>query len=310
MFKIKNLEPLPPKKKEQLPNAKEGIPYKEWQHKHRKRHKWRNIRWATLLFFNTFFVLSFAYDISLLEGSFSGSRLMGFYLMDTYNSLQQFVIGGKTGYWIFLTMNFWLGFSTILIFYWLLGGRTFCSWMCPYHFLAEWAEKLHDYFVKKKMVKERKYNLYLKYVFFTGFLVLAFITQQLVFEDLNPVGILSRSFIYGPSLLLLWVLLLLLIEIFFIRHFWCNYICPVGATYGLIGKLSPMSVKFELDSCGHCKDCQDVCEVPHVLWFVQRGKATQEVHHTTSDCTHCGACVDICPGDALKLTLKGVNKLM
>ena len=149
MFKIKKLEPLPPKKKEQLPNAKEGIPYKEWQHKHRKRHSWRNLRWTVLLSFNIFFILSFVFDISLLEGSFSGSRFMGFYLMDTYNSLQELVIGGKTGYWIFLTMNFWLGFFTILIFYWLLGGRTFCSWMCPYHFLAEFAEKLHNYFVKK-----------------------------------------------------------------------------------------------------------------------------------------------------------------
>jgi len=65
-----------------------------------------------------------------------------------------------------------------------------------------------------------------------------------------------------------------------------------------------------LDNCGHCRDCQDVCEVPHVLWFVQRGKATQKIHYTTSDCTHCGLCVDVCPGDALKLTVKGINKLV
>jgi len=70
-----------------------------------------------------------------------------------------------------------------------------------------------------------------------------------------------------------------------------------------------MGIKFDLDKCGHCTDCQDVCLVPHELWFVKRGEATQTTHFTGKDCTNCGLCVDVCYGKALKLTFKGLDKI-
>ena len=79
---------------------------------------------------------------------------------------------------------------------------------------------------------------------------------------------------------------------------------------GMIGTVAPLTIKFELDKCGFCRDCQTVCLVPHVLWFVQRGKATQEVHYTGIDCTRCGLCVDTCAGKALTYTFKGLDKII
>jgi hypothetical protein len=43
---------LPAKTKEQMPNAKLGIPYKEWHNNHVNKHKWRNRSWAFLIFIN------------------------------------------------------------------------------------------------------------------------------------------------------------------------------------------------------------------------------------------------------------------
>ncbi len=305
----KNLPPLPAKSKEEMPHSKLGIKYKEWHNNHENKHKWRNKRWAVLLLINGLFILSFALDLSMLEGSLSGSRLMGFYLMDPYNALQTIGISLIQGHFPNLTMNFWIGLGTIVLFYSLVGGRTFCSWICPYHFIAENLEKLHDYLVKKKKIKEHTYNQSLRYVFWVGFLILAIATQQLVFEDLNFVGITSRALIYGPGLILIWIIVIMIFEIVYSKRFWCRYVCPVGATYGMIGKVSPVSIKFELDKCGYCTDCQDVCLVPHELWFVKKGAATKEVHYTGSDCTRCGLCVDICAGDALNYTIKGLEKL-
>jgi len=310
MFGNKNKTPLPPKSKEQMPFAIEGLTLKEWRNNHKNKHKWRRIRWSVLLGFNFLFIISYLFDLSILEGSLSGSRLFGFYLMDPFNTFQEIVISLTTGHWIFLTMNFVIGFATILLFYFFMGGRTFCSWLCPYHFLAEWSEKLHNYMVKKKKIKEHAFNISLRYVFWICFLLLAVLTKNLVFENLNPVGILSRAMIYGPGLILLWVLALIIFEVVYSKRFWCRYICPIGTTWSMVGKGSPLAIQFDLDKCAHCLDCQQVCLVPHELWFVKKGAATKQVHNVGSDCTRCGLCVDVCPGKALKYTIKGWEKIL
>lgn len=306
----KKKPPVTPKPIAEMAHTKLGMDYKVWCKTETGNHKMRNIRWTVLIGFSLLFTLSFYFDLSILEGSLSGSRLIGFYLMDPYNALQLLAISSKTGYIIHLTMNFWIGFITIVLFYFIMGGRTYCSWLCPYHFLAEMGEKLHNYLVEKKKIKEHTYNQSLRYVFWIGFIILAFLTKNLVFENLNPVGILSRAMIYGPGLILFWILGLILFEIIYSKRFWCRYVCPLGATMGMIGSFAPVTIKFDHDKCGYCMDCQDVCLVPHELWFVQRGKATQKIHYTGSDCTRCGLCVDTCGGKALTFTFKGLNKIV
>jgi len=306
----KKLTPLIAKRRDELPHSKEGVSFREWKKNNPNKHKWRNIRWSVLIFMNLLFWLSFTFDIGILEGSLSGSRFFGIYLMDPYNALQELLISSRTGYYVMLTTNFFIGLSVIVIFYFLLGGRTFCSWLCPYHFIAENTEKLHNYLLKKKMIKEHSFNIAIRYIFWVGFLLIAFLTKNLVFEDLNPIGIISRAIIYGPGLILIWILALILFEILYSKRFWCRYVCPVGLTYSGIKKVSPLAIKFELDKCGHCRDCQDVCLVPHELWFVKRGEATKKVHYAGKDCTNCGLCVDVCYGNALSYSIKGIDKLI
>ena len=306
----KKRKPLPAKDRSQLPFARLGFSFKEWHDGHENKHKWRNRRWAFLIFINLLFIISFALDLSVLEGSLSGSRLIGIYLMDPYNSAQELVIGSRLGYIGILTTNFWIGFFVIMTFYWLLGGRAFCSWVCPYHFFAEMGERVRAYFIKKKKIRDKTYDITVKYVFWVGFLLLALLTKELVFEDLNPVGILSRSMIYGPGLALIWVVAILLFEVFGVKRFWCRYVCPIGTTYSFIGDVSPIGVKFDLDKCGYCTDCQDVCLVPHELWFVKKGAATKEVHFTGGDCTKCGLCIDICYGEALSFGFKAPSYIL
>ncbi len=305
----KKKPPLKVKAIEEMPHTIAGMKYKEWHEAKPKTNKWRNIRWGVLVSVNLLFMVSYLFGLSVLEGSLSGSRAFGFYLMDSYNALQVMIISLFDGYFWALTMNFWIGFFTIILLS-ILGGRSYCSWVCPYHLLAEFGEKLHDYFVKKKKIKEHTYSIYLHYVFWIGFLIIALVTKNIVFEDINPVGIISRSLIYGPSIALLWVFLLLLFEITYSKRFWCRYACPIGATWAITGKAALLDIKFEFDKCAYCRDCQDVCLVPHALWFVEKGKATQEIHYTGSDCTRCGLCVDICSGDALSFTVKGIDKIL
>ena len=238
---------------------------------------------------NLLFVVSFGFDIQILEGALTASRFIGFHLIDL-NSALQVMLAHKH-----IIVNLVIGTMTVMVFWMLVGGRTFCSWVCPYHLLAEWAEKLHLWMASKKLVSDQTMSRSLRTYFWIVFAAAALGTGYTVFEAISPTGILSRALIYGPGLALLWVLALLLFEVAISRRAWCRYACPIGLTYGVVGILSPVRVVYTLDGCFHEGDCRKVCLVPHVLDTVVKGRAVDTVVPLGPDCTRCGACIPKCP---------------
>lgn len=267
-------------------------------------NKWRNRRWAVLLVVNLLFVLSFWLDIQMLEGALTASRFVGFHLIDL-NSALQVMLAHKH-----IIVNLFIGTITVLLLWVALGGRSFCSWVCPYHLVAELFEKLHLWLVARKWVSDHEFHRGARTVFWLVFSVLAVVTGYTVFETLSPTGILSRALIYGPSLALGWVALLLVFEVVYSRRAWCRYICPIGLTYGLVGAVSPVRVLYTLDKCFHEGDCRKVCLVPHVLEMVIKGRAEAPQVPVGPDCTRCGLCVDTCPSGALRFDVKGLSSLL
>ena len=240
----------------------------------------------------------------MVEGALTGSRFVGFHMADL-NSALQVMLAYKH-----LVINLAIGAGTVVLIWWLFGGRSFCSWVCPYHLLAEWAEMLHLKLAARGWVKDRQLHRGVRSVLYVIFVLLALASGFTVFEVISPVGILSRAFTYGASLALLWVAVLLLVEIFYSRRFWCRYICPIGMTYGFVGAFSPVQVVYDLDLCLHEGKCRDVCMVPHVLEMTKLGYADDAKVAIGADCTRCGLCVEVCPRDALKFDIKGLNKLL
>ena len=273
---------------------------------HEKPHgnTWRNRRWAVLIAANLLFAVSFGFDIQILEGALTASRFIGFHLIDL-NSALQVMLAHKH-----IIVNLVIGTLTVMTFWMLVGGRSFCSWVCPYHLVAELAEKLHLWMAKKKLVSDQPMSRGLRTYFWVVFAAAALGTGYTVFEAISPTGILSRALIYGPGLALLWVLALLLFEVTFSRRAWCRYACPIGLTYGVVGILSPVRIVYTLDGCFHEGDCKKVCLVPHVLDTVIKGRAVDTVVPLGPDCTRCGACVDTCPTGSLKFDIKGLSKLL
>jgi len=296
--------PKKPAREEILPAAQEIHYYKKVNkvitrehimklHSVPHKNTWRNRRWLTLLTVNLLFVVSYYLDIQLLEGALTASRFMGFHMADL-NSALQVMLAFKE-----VLINLVIGTTTVLIMWLLLGGRTFCSWVCPYHLVAEWAEKLHLKLVEKKIIKALTFHRGMRTVLYVCFALLALVTGYTVFETISPTGIISRSLIYGPGIALVWVGFLLLFEIFVSRRAWCRYACPIGITYGIVGLVSPLRVTYNVHDCAHEGDCRKACLVPHVLDVTIKGRSRDVNMAIGADCTRCGLCVDLCPTDSL-----------
>ncbi len=265
---------------------------------------YRMKRWILVISIHLLFFLSFAIDIQTLEGTLNGSRFLGFHLIDVYTNMQ---LALATYH---IPINMVIGTVTIIVFYLLVGGRSYCSWVCPYGLLSEIGEKWHNTLVKKKIIKERKFDHRVRYIFWALFLITAFSSGYLVFETINVVGILSRTIAYGWSLGLVWVLVVLAFEVFYSRRAWCTYICPIGTTYGMIGKASALRVEWN-DNCDHCMVCHDVCfenqvlEITKAKYDKQREeKGITKEYITGADCTLCGRCIDVCHEDALSFDFR------
>ena len=263
------------------------------------KFSYRMKRWIVVISIHLLFFLSFHIDIQTLEGTLNGSRFLGFHLIDPFTTIQMFLATYH------MPINMIIGTVTILLFYLFIGGRTYCSWVCPYGIISEIGEKLHNILLTKKIIKERKFDHRVRHIFWFIFLV---------FETFNVVGILSRFITYGWSLAVVWVLAVFLIEVFFSRRAWCTYLCPIGTTYGYVGKVSALRIQWN-DNCDHCMVCHDVCFENQVLDLTkakydkerqEKGIKTQYV--TGADCTLCGRCIDVCHSDALKFDfrLKGL----
>ncbi len=268
----------------------------------------RYIRWITIAAISATFYLSFKWGLDFLGGSLNGSRLASFFLIDLYTGIE-FVAAHKM-----ITLNAIIGLATIFIFYVIVGGRTFCSWVCPYGLLGEITEIAHTYLEKKGLIKRRRmHSENMRYIFWVIFIIIPLFSGVLFFEAFNPVDILNRAVTYGPTFLLLWALLLLLYELLFDRRAWCKYVCPTGTTYGMLGKLSFLRVRLDLDACTECGNCYKVCIDPILL------TDTHALANILSDrnafvegasCTNCARCLDVCGTSAYKFDIRYLNKIL
>jgi ferredoxin-type protein NapH len=296
--KLHEFKRTPEQRQKRIEMIREELAHKK------ESYRWRKWRWTSIIVINLLFVVSYWFDVQLVEGALTASRFVGFHMADL-NAALQVVLAFKE-----LLINLLIGIVTVAILWWLVGGRSFCSWACPYHLVAEFAEMVHLKLAAKGIVKDHPLHRGTRTVLYVIFAALAFITGYTVFEVVSPVGILSRSLIYGIGFGLVWVGFLLLVEIFFIRRFWCRYICPIGLTYGVLGSVSPLVVRYDLEKCLHEGECRKVCLTPHVLEMTKKGRADDAIMDIGSDCTRCGMCIETCPTGALNFKIRGTGGLI
>jgi len=293
----------PEQRKERIAKIREelAVPGPSFTH---ASFQWRKWRWFSIIVINLLFVVSFHYDVQLVEGALTASRFVGFHMADL-NSALQITLAHKQ-----VVINLVIGTVTVGILWWLVGGRAFCSWACPYHLVSEFAEMLHIWMSRRGWIKDHPLDRRMRTVLYIVFALLAIVTGYTVFESISPVGILSRALIYGAGVAMTWVAVLVFIEIFLIRRFWCRYVCPIGMTYGFLGSVSPVVVEYNLENCLHEGECRKVCLVPHVLEMTKKNRAEDILLDLGADCTRCGMCLEACPTGALSFKIRGTGGLL
>jgi polyferredoxin len=185
----------------------------------------------------------------------------------------------------------------------LLFRSAFCGWICPLGFIQDLFHNFSARIQKRFMPVRKaaralsnlgrpiwsfldKYLRIIKYGVLVWAVTGAAIYGVMVFRDLDPWSALINiaEFTFTPGIL---VLGLTLIGSLFVERPWCRYACPLGAVSGLLGKLSPVYLKREADSCTACKICSKACPMG-----LQVHTATTI---TSLDCVSCLECVGACP---------------
>ncbi|RDH84165.1 MAG: glutamate synthase small subunit [endosymbiont of Escarpia spicata] len=82
------------------------------------------------------------------------------------------------------------------------------------------------------------------------------------------------------------------------NRFYCRYLCPFGATFGLLNHAGFYGIEMDTEQCIDCRRCEQACDMGIPVW--RQGKSTGDVTGI-EDCMGCARCVISCPTDALAI---------
>ena len=193
------------------------------------------------------------------------------------------------------------GAVIVLAFYLLVGGRVYCSWVCPVNMVTDLAEWLR---MRLNIKGGGHLSRRSRYWFLGLVLILPVVTGALAWELINPVSMLHRGLVFGMGLA--WTVIggIFLLDFLIARRAWCGHLCPVGAFYGLIGRFSLLRVSAaNRQACDDCMDCFAVCPEQQVIKPALKGEA-KGLGPVIADglCTNCGRCIDVCAQDVFRFT--------
>ena len=254
-----------------------------------QRQRWLLLRRTTQIGVLALFLIGPWFGIWLVKGNLNSSLAFGVLpLTDPYLLLQTLASGHVAEQAAFI------GAALVVVFYDLVGGRTYCAWVCPLNVVTDAAHWLRNRFgirTSAHLGRETRY-----WILGTT-LLLAAASGTLAWELVNPVSMLQRGLIFTMGAAWLVALAIFLFDVFVANRGWCGHLCPTGAFYSLIGRLSVLRVATRgRQACDDCMDCFAVCPEPAVIRAPLKDALTAPLI-LSSQCSNCGRCLDVCSKD-------------
>lgn len=235
------------------------------------------------------------YGWSFLKGNLSSSLLLETIpLSDPYALLQMFSAGAL------ISIDIFIGAVIIVLFYGIIGGRSFCSWVCPINIVADFASLIRRVLQWDKIERRVWMKRTLRYWVLGLSLAISAIAGVAAFEMVSPIGMLNRGLIFGMGMGMAAVSCIFLFDLFVIKNGWCGYVCPLGGMYSLVGAFSLVKVSHDKEKCTECMECKLICPEKQVLHIV----AKESGFISSGECTNCGRCVEVCQDDALNFSFR------
>ena len=193
-----------------------------------------------------------------------------------------------------------------LILLGVLLGRFICGFLCPFGWFQE---LLHKIPTKKLSTKRLKPLTYIKYAVLLFAVVLLpmlvtndvgmgepffckYLCPQGVLEGAIPLAAVNSGIRAALGALFSWKFCILItvvvLSVLFYRPF-CKWLCPLGAFYALLNKVSLFGMKVDKHKCVSCGKCAKACKMDVDV--------TKEPDHT--ECIRCGMCIRACPTKAV-----------
>lgn len=193
-----------------------------------------------------------------------------------------------------------------LILLGVLLGRFICGFLCPFGWLQELLHKIPTRKLSTKRLKPLTYIKYAVLLFMVALLPVLVTTDvgmgdpffckylcpQGVLEGAIPLSAVNSGIRAALGTLFSWKLGILIavivLSVLFYRPF-CKWLCPLGAFYALLNRVSLFGMKVDQHKCISCGKCARACKMDVDV--------TKTPNH--AECIRCGMCVRACPTHAV-----------
>lgn len=204
------------------------------------------------------------------------------------------------------SINFKISFYVLgfILAFGVLFGRAICGFVCPFGLIQELIYRIP--FPKKKIWKGLTYVKYILLIVFV--LVLPIVNTNALgmglpafCEYICPVGTLEggipllsthlelQNTIGTLFFVKICILFITLVGCLIVCRFFCKVMCPLGAIYGILNKISIYHLEINIDNCISCGICHAKCPMD----------VNPVENPNSAECIRCGKCTVCCPKHAL-----------